>query len=187
MTKRDIAILSLKLMAIYAIFLAIKNSGYIISFLGEVLKGNLSFISSCVAIVASVVPFIFYCFCAFLLWKYSDALAVGITRDMDTQDSSCAISKTDVQLIAFSIIGLYVLVSGVPNMIAHLVQLVDLYISQSKTGIMPTRQLSGLWSYFIADMFQIVFGLWLFISPSALVRLWHGFQQGSSVNNNEEK
>lgn len=107
MTKREIAILSFKILSIYTFISVIDKLPYIldsISRSGDI-RENL--------LMITIPPFIL-ALCGVILWKASPYLASFLCKSTIIQEEPSA-SLKDIQAAAFSVVGLYMLASSLPE------------------------------------------------------------------------
>jgi hypothetical protein len=107
MTKREIAILSFKVLSIYAFISVIDKLPYILESLSRsgVIRENLLMI---------IIPPTILALCGIILWKGSPYLASILCKSTIIQEEPSA-SLKDIQAAAFSVVGLYILANALPE------------------------------------------------------------------------
>jgi len=160
MTKKEIATLSFKLLSLYAILQLIDKLAYIISYL---IYGDLSGVKFLNFIAWAVPPFLFLV-CGILLWYTASPLASSLFKTAALDDKFNA-SLTDVQIVAFSVVGLFVLADSLPNFVR-----VAVWYSTS----IEKSALSGDGAAFLL---RSVFGFWLLFGSRGIVNFIHKIRQ----------
>jgi len=160
MTKRDIATLSFKVLSIYALIRAIDKLSdiFYINFQGydnKTIILNLALIS---------VPLILLVICSLLLWFFAPLLANSIFKSIIPEDKSDA-SLENIQRIAFSIVGLYLIASGLPE----LVNMVTIFVTPLMTSVPVRGGLSPMINLSIVFILKIALGLWLLLGSRGLI------------------
>ena len=171
MTKREIASLAIKLMGI---FILLKSISYAPMIFGSVFSGV--YRSEEWGLLLTV----FYVFIAIisLVWGLfiivlSDKVAAWLIKEDDDKvvEASGSINKDDVMLVVFSCIGLFIIVTGFPNLMLHLSQ----FFTVRRAGSDSAAYFSG-GTYkalrLVAPVVQIALGVWLFAGAKGLVKFW---------------
>jgi hypothetical protein len=179
MTGSQIASLSLKLMGIFSIIQAVpilKDLSSYFLFKGsnfmapDKMLPNYNYLligiltSSCLLILLGMYLII-----------YSDSLGKKIIKESNDTIISTDLSAKDLQAIAFSVIGVVMIVMAIPHLvkIATNIQALkmagDEYSGKSVTA--------GTWAYAIGLSVQVVIGLLLFFGSRGLSSLWYFFQK----------
>jgi hypothetical protein len=117
MTKREIAILSFKVLSVFAFLQAIDKSYNVLYYL--IYKNQLD-VASKVNIVMVSVPPLLLGICGILLWYTAPLLAASIFKSIAPQDGTHA-SLVDVQMTAFSVVGLFILATGLTDLVSVVV------------------------------------------------------------------
>ncbi len=168
MTKREIASLACKILAVYALLQIPQylQSVYffVVSLFTEVLSfGDAHFQWT---LSATFIPTLLYLVVGILLWRRSDALASRMVSDDRPPEGQSTISGRAVSAIAFSIVGLVVIVHAIPR-IARIL---------SYLAFRPTMEFESRWTAnVIAELtalgVQVILGAVLFMSSRGLSRL----------------
>jgi hypothetical protein len=159
MTKKEIATLSFKILSLYAFFHLIDKLAHIISYL---LYGDLSGVKFLNFISWAVPPFLFLIF-GILLWYAASPLAASLFKTTDPDDKANA-SLIDIQTVAFSVVGLFVLADSVPDFLRVVVWH---YSVESTTPI----QKSPLAGDGVAFLLRSAAGFWLLLGSRGIVNL----------------
>jgi hypothetical protein len=100
------------------------------------------------------------------LWYFSDPLAKIIWRVPDDTAEKTAIAQIELQTIVLRVLGVYLIVVGVPN----LAELAAGYYTIPTFSGLETHFAGRLWARVIGVGFQVAFGSWLLFYPSVLSR-----------------
>ncbi|MGD0022342.1 MAG: hypothetical protein ABSC54_08575 [Smithellaceae bacterium] len=178
MTQKQVGSLSLKLIGIYSIIEAIP----ILQSLTGVfaLRGSKNVMESqpfntdllLIGILTSIGLLLLLGVC---LITFSKALAKKIVEENETEDSSAELSAQNIQSIAFSVVGLIMVVIAIP----HFVQLAaNLQALKNAGSEFPKQSISiGTWAYNIGLAAQFIIGILLFFGGKGLSSIWHFFQK----------
>lgn len=158
MTRRDIAILSFKVLSLYAFIKAIDKLPDVIyyifnseNFFNQTVLLNFLLIS---------VPLLLLTLCALLLWFAAPLMASKVFKSKIPEEKT-DVSFADAQAIAFSIAGLLVLAIALPDLVKAAVMHYTI-VTQSVRGESP---LAGT---IVVLLFQIVFGFWLLLGSEGI-------------------
>ena len=179
MTGSQIASLSLKLMGIFTIIQAVpilKDLSSYFMFKGsnfmEPDKLPPSYNYLLIGILSSICLLILLGACLII---YSDSLGKKIIKENNDTKISTDLTAKDLQAIAFSVIGLVMIVFAIPHLvkIASNIQVLKLYGNEY-----PGKNVSaGTWAYAIGLSVQVIMGLLLFLGSRGLSSLWYFFQK----------
>jgi hypothetical protein len=163
MTKRDIAILSFKVLGVYAFMQAIDKSYYILYYL---IYKNQFDIASKLNLVLTSVPTLLSAICGILLWFTAPSLAASIFKSIGPEDASQA-SLVDVQMVAFSIVGLFILATGFPDLVNVVVVMLTAMPGGNRAMI----------HNIVVLVLKIALGLWLLLGSRNLVKIVRSTQR----------
>ncbi|MCO5386496.1 MAG: hypothetical protein NHB14_12815 [Desulfosporosinus sp.] len=157
MSNREVASLACKILSIYMIIQGINVSTNVLSFAvamsHQMTRENLLNISY---------PLMYILF-GVLLWLLSSKLSVVIVKKETHFNDGIRISASDIQRIAFSVLGLFF----VGNSLPRLVSVIVIFYTKSSRGInISTAEIllgAG------GDITQLIVGLWIFLSSKGLV------------------
>ncbi len=130
MTKREIASLACKILGVYALLQIpqyLQGIYFFLSrfFVEELRDDNIhTFLWN---LSTTFVPVLLYLIAGILLWRRSDSLASRMVSDDQPPEEQSTISGQAVSAIAFSIVGLVVLVHAIPRITHLLARLVYVY------------------------------------------------------------
>jgi hypothetical protein len=156
MTKDDIVALSLRLSAVF-LFLA-TLSKTVTTLTNWARAGEVSVVA---ALVMVVLPMLV----AVIFWKYAYPLAKVFIPTMPDKAIDIKWSLLDVETTAFTVAGLYVLTSAIPNtfyLFSFVIQAFAFSASKTEPGFVP---------HYIHAAAELFIGFWLLFGAKGL----HGF------------
>ncbi len=165
MTKREIAILSFKVLSIYTFIQAIDKSYYVLYYL---IYNNQLDVSRRLNLVMTSVPSLLLALCGVILWFTAPLLATSIFKSTVPEDGSQA-SSTNVQMIAFSVVGLFILATGVPD----LVNVVVVMLTATSIEGGPRSMIHNV----VVLLLKIGLGLWLLFGSHKIVNFIRSMQR----------
>lgn len=161
-TKRDIAIILFRLLSIYSFIVA-----------ADMLADNVTKLfnenySSVQLLLRTTMPSALMMISGLMIWYISPALAARLSRDL-TQDKNHVFSIHEMQEVAFSTIGLFILVNALPDLIYQLAVYyrVVLHLSDVKSS---SLSLAGN-LYLISLAIKLLLGIWLLIGSRRIVKI----------------
>jgi hypothetical protein len=161
MTKKEIVSLSLKLAGIYCILMALTYSSIamisIFSYRGQ----------SFLVTLFSLMPFILFLASGIYL-IFSTKIDAKLIPSIDQESKPSSLSSHEIQSLAFSIIGVFVLVNAIPDFIQIIITVTS--------GI----NVSYL-SHIVAVLIKLALGIYLFLGSKGLSGLWHKLQSTRSM------
>jgi hypothetical protein len=165
MTKREIAILSFKVLSIYTFIQAIDKSYYILYYL--IYKNQLD-VGRRLNLVMTSVPPLLLALCGVILWYTSPLLATSIFKSTTPEDGSQA-SLVSIQIAAFSVVGLFILATGLPNLVDMTVVILTAGSIQGGAGAMIHD--------IVVLVLKVALGLWLLLGSHGLVKFIRSMQR----------
>ncbi len=157
MTKHEIAILSFKVLCIYAVIQSIDR---IYTFLYYLFYEKQIDIADKPNLLMSAVPSILMVFCAIVLWFGAPLLAKSIFSE-DVSEIKSQNSLEDIQRVAFSIAGLYMLATSLPELVEVTTVILTVPAENRNPGSMV--------HIIVTFLFQASLGFWLLFSSRGLV------------------
>ena len=154
MTKKEIATLSFKVLSLYAFIKAIDKLTYLTIDMYEYRFKDIGVLDY--MIFAS--PVVLLLLCGGLLWFIAPLLASSISRSTVSEDNS-ATSLLSIQMVAFSVIGLYMLADSLPTLVRATIWY-----------FIMTGSRSPLAGDIIGSLVKIVLGLWLLFGSRGIVK-----------------
>ncbi len=155
MTKKEIAMLSFKVLSLYAFLKAIDKLSTAIYYAYRVDEIGVPFV------MVYIAPMLLFVLCGGLLWFLSPLLASSISKSTDHEDNSAA-SLFDIQSVAFSIVGLYMIADSLP----HIVRSTIWHFTSDSLSMGKSSPLFG---DVAGSLVEIAIGLWLLFGSRGLV------------------
>ncbi len=174
MTKKEIVSLSLKLAGIYCLIMAISHLNFAIMSAVSVLRRQgfwdmLISITPFALLLLSFTPVVLLLlFGAYLI--FSSKLPSKIASSMIEEEKTTSFTFQDIQVLAFSIIGVWLLSSAIPTFIQTIVRITVLYSSSQQS--VPVYFISQI----VASVLKLALGIYLFSGSKGLAKLWQKFQ-----------
>ena len=173
MSRHEISSFALNILGIICIIFAISSLenlfAYVIYTVNDAGGSSVDFV---ILLFSATVPFTILLIAGIILLKNSDIWGKKFWRDEQPITTQSGISKDEVQIIGFSLIGLLLLAFAVPKLFKIIIALFE---SLSGTGHSPYS------SYVIKDivfvLVQISIGIYLFISSVGLNKFWKQIQK----------
>jgi len=156
MTKKEVAVLSFKVLSVYAFMKAIDRSyNFLYYFLyrnqiEEHRQASLGLIS---------IPSLLYGLCGIALWFIAPYLASSIFKSTQPEEGARA-SYADIQEIAFSIVGLFILAISLPD----LVSAITFFLMSSSTFGAKNAMVHSI----VVFTAKSILGLWLFLGSHGI-------------------
>ena len=146
MTKDDIVALSLRLSSIFLFLSVLSKAATTLpnwARAGEV------------PVVATLVMIVLPLLVSIIFWKYAYSLAKAFVPTMPTKSIEIKWSLSDVETTAFTVLGLYVLTSAIPNafyLLSFVIEASALSASKTEPGFVPR---------YIHTAVELFIGFWL--------------------------
>ena len=163
MSKRDIASLACKVIAVFLILQAISVMANLLSFYVSlpVIMG----MAEREPLVNMIFPYIFFLISGILLWIFSDKLAILMVKEEEDSETaaSMSIKGTDIERILFSVLGLYFMAHSLPYIVSMLTNMYWMSdIPQASMRVLPDA---------LGKITQFIMGLAIFLGSQGLVGL----------------
>lgn len=172
MTKREIASLGCKLLAIYALIQAAQTAQTPLSWAAIYWwDGGGSFGSpdvSIARIVVAALPCAAMLGISLALWLCSETLAREMTKGEVTASQTAPLHGGEVRSIAYSVVGVFCLSQAAMQGVRLLSIVVERSSEWQQSSSLRATNLFGEFSTFLV---QLVIGLWLFFGARSLARL----------------
>ncbi len=163
MTKKEIVSLSLKLVGIYCLILSISYLSFAIMNVVSALRQGFW------NMLLSITPFVLLLlFGAYLI--FSSKLPSKMASSMIQEEKTTSFTFQDIQVLAFSIIGVWLLSIAIPTFIQAIFQITVLYLSSQQS--VPVYSISQI----VASVLKLALGIYLFSGSKGLAKLWQKFQ-----------
>ncbi|MBI5237909.1 MAG: hypothetical protein HY887_05750 [Deltaproteobacteria bacterium] len=171
MTSSELASLSLKITGIYSIISAIpllQSLSQVFSFQDSKLNTNL-------VIIGPMASFGILLLIGIYLIAFSKDLAKKMVSEDEAKDLLADLSPKTIQSIAFSIVGLLMIVFALPNLVqlaAHLHEL-----KKAGDEMYPKSIRIEAWAFSIGMAFQFILGILIFLGGRGLSSIWFFLQK----------
>ncbi len=177
MTQREIANLCCRVLAVYALLQAFGRITYLASLLWPLFQTRTTTTEAVFGALIGASEPILWLMAGGFLWRWSGLIAAWMVgtdlhdhRDEPDNQRRTA-SAEAVHLIAFSTVGLWVLVDAVPRMLSFLVHFAYVRFHGQVTGAAN----GGMWlESFIDDALRLALGMYLLFGASGLLRIVRG-------------
>ena len=159
MTKREMASLSFKVLSIYTFIRVIDQLQYVFYyFQNEPVLENL---------LTKILPPLLLLFCGGLLWYLAPFLASSVFKS-STPENEPSASLADIQTVAFTVVGLFLLASALPEMVNVIVISFTLWVIGSKPALIHN---------IIVLFLKVGLGLWLLLGSRGFVKFIRSTQR----------
>jgi hypothetical protein len=177
MTKKEIVSLSLKLAGIYCLIMAITRLNFaIMSAVSALRQGFWDMLISITPFVVLLLSFtpvvLLLLFGAYLI--FSSKLPSKMASSMIQEEKTTSFTFQDIQVLAFSIIGVWLLSSTIPTFIQVIVRITVLYSASQQS--VPVFRNSYIISQIVVPVLKLALGIYLFSGSKGLAKLWQKLQ-----------
>ncbi len=186
MTKLQLASLSLKFAGIFSIIQAIpilKSLSEVFAFRNSKIfmqQGN-DYLEVNYLLVGIITSFSLLLLLGIGLIIFSRGLSKKMVTDDEIKDSSSELSAKNIQSIAFSVVGLVMIVIAIPKLVqlgANIQALKSAGADSLKENVSI-----GTWVYSIGIGVQFIIGILLFVGARGLSSLWYSIQKIRPLEN----
>lgn len=163
MTKREIAVLACKILAIYVALQAVSPLAYGVVSLGDaILRGRWEVqVGQILALILAIVPYVVI---GTILWWQANRLATHMVSGMtEAQAPEVKVIETDIQPIAFSVVGLLILAEA----FASAVSLLSTVLYQNWRSLLASVT---LYNDAVETVTRLAVGLWLLLGSRGLAK-----------------
>jgi Ca2+/Na+ antiporter len=186
MTKKETISLSLKLAGIYCLIMSLSHLNFASMNVATLLRREslwhmLSSSTSFVLLLLSITPFaLLLLFAVYLM--FSSRLPSKMASLIIQEDQATSCTFRDIQMLAFSIVGIWLLASAISNLIQPIVRIIVLHSTSQESSVsLDTFNISQL----VIGISKLAFGIYLFLGGKGLVRLWQKFQSTESMKSSD--
>ncbi len=178
MTQNQIASLSLRLLGLYSIIESIpllRELWQVFAWRGSKIEMESGPLHTDLMLIGILTSFALLLLVGLCLIFFSNSLAKKMTTEEEIVNETTKLTAKNIQGIAFSIVGLVMIVIAIP----HLAQLAaNLQALKSAKEEMIKQKISiGTWAYSIGLAVQFIVGLLLFLGGRGLSTIWYFFQK----------
>lgn len=115
--------------------------------------------------------FILFLTSAFLLWNQASRLAQSATRGADEEVMETSISVDAIELVAFSVLGVFILVNSIPRLGSDIAQMIapstfDQFVAFQGP---PDNYRSAKLLEAVATLGRVLLGIWLMLGTNSFV------------------
>lgn len=160
MTKPEIVSLSFKLAGIYCLVGSISYLPPVISNAGSPGMGLYA--------VSSITGFATLLLLAVYL-IFSSRLPARIASSMIQEEKKVSFALQDIQVLAFSIIGVWLLSAAIPGLVRYVMLIVVRHSPAQPSARIGDQ---GYLPELVADVLKVALGIYLFLSGKGVARLW---------------
>ena len=96
---------------LFAVFLVVYNLRYANSVIGFAVTRSPDFLGSALTLILGFIPMAV----AILLWMFPLAIASKLVPEIKNTSTPNPVSKDELQIVAFSVLGLWILMSAIPD------------------------------------------------------------------------
>jgi hypothetical protein len=184
MTKRGLISLFIKMVAIYAIVRSIPSLVSVGTSLTSL--RSIGTIESFLIVGASIISLTLFATLMFFVIKKSERISAWFVSDDEVVFPIGNLSLRDIQAIAFSCIGLMALLSGVSGTVYDFAFLVRVKAMMGPEEV-KLSNIQHLPANLISNIFEIGTGVFLFLYPKGIAKLWHSIQSKSTSNQDVQR
>jgi len=113
----------------------------------------------------------------FFLIRWSTALSKGIFPEESDTPQISSPTFHDVQLLAFSLIGVFLIVTTIPRILTYVLSLVSHLVSIG-FDIRGVKYWHYQWPECAGTVIKMLIGIWLFLGGRGLSNLWNKMRTG---------
>lgn len=178
MTQKQIAALSLKLLGIFSIIEAIpllREFSQVFAWRGSKIEMESGPLHTDLLLIGIMISFGLLMIIGLCLIGFSGAIAKRMVDNKEIASAMTELTAKNIQSVAFSIIGLVLIVIAIP----HLVQLIANLqaLKSAKAESVKESIAIGTWAYSIGLTVQFIIGIVLFLGGRGLSSLWFLIQR----------
>ncbi|OIJ15560.1 hypothetical protein BKP35_00770 [Anaerobacillus arseniciselenatis] len=169
---RKIAFIGLRLLAIYILLQSLLHLARVANYyvLPLFYDSLMQYNANSVNAWFNLAPFFVLLMFSILLWIFAKKISSFLLLpDQESDQSDMQISATEIQSIAFSAIGLFLIVNTLPQLFSMIPEYIQ--IKDVANHLIDPRLKYGFWFGVIEKIVQLVLGIALFLGSRGLVGL----------------
>lgn len=167
MSKREMAQFSLKLLAIYTFVKGLEHSSILAQIFQLRNEQMMEYAHYTLSnLMYGLIPFALYLVSGLILWFGSKWIAKFMISDGEIKKENLKITPKKIQAIAFSVIGLYLIITNIGTLISYVYR----FMLQQRNAYMDLSYRYHEIGQMIEPVLMILFGLYLFICSQKLVK-----------------
>jgi len=183
LSRKDIASLSCRILAVYSVISAAKALNYLM-ILEQLFQGNFRPGAIITILVSSSLPSILLLAFGVALWLKAERVAAYMLPDREETSERPALSIEDVQSAAFSVVGVLVLAGAIPQLVQTVSSIIimhSLEYTSRNQWFLPhdIPRMAGL-------VVQLIIGFWLFFGSRGIAGLY-GRMREAGLNRVKEE
>lgn len=181
MSKKEVAILSCRILAIYSVLSAARALNYLM-ILEQMFQSNTWPGSIILILISSAMPSVLLCVFGVVLWLKAEKIAACMLPVSGETVESPVLSIAEVQSAAFSVVGVMILAEVIPQ----LAQTASNIIIMHKLGYLPQNQwfLTNDISRMVGMAIQLILGFWLFFGSRGMAGLYRKIREAGLSRKN---
>jgi len=183
MTKRDVAALGVKLIGVFLLASRIGSLHILIRNLSNAARSGVALAGAWATLIGSLTSFLLTVAAYVWMILRGDVLAAAMVDQDSEPELGNTISRRDLQIVAFSSIGLIVLLQTLPRC----TELVLSYLAYVTPIPRPLRQPTPLPTQMLTVLAQLTAGLYTFLGAPGLVELVERYTPRSQQNATEQE
>lgn len=172
MTRREIAQLAVKILALWLFGEAIVGLSTVVSFIMALIRSPLDQgfgLQEVLSTGSAAIPTVFYFLAGLFFWSRAETLAARMVSDDRAPVTGIGIDESGAMSVALTAIGVFILVPTLQGVARHLY-----FIWTGPYTVMEWLQSPEWQSSFWSSLFALVLALWLMLGSRGIVRaiLW---------------
>lgn len=158
MSKEQIVGLAVRLFAVFLIVYTLRYSGSVISLASLDSPG---FWISALVMLFAFLPVVI----AFLLWRFPLSVASALIPKATNREKPKPLSEPEIQVVAFSILGLWLLASAIPDVFYWVIYAYRMETVGFRNVELTPQNIAGI----VSTTVELVLGLWLLLGSKGIV------------------
>lgn len=148
---------------VFAVFLAINNLSYAAKIIRYAMSEPDNYAAMALYLVLAFAP----TFVAIFLWFFPLAVATKLIPDMKTASVPTPIGGQELEVVAFSVVGLWVLTAALPDALYWVVLYFRIKVDAAMPPDLPSQSIAAM----LLTGGKLVLGTWLVLGSKGLVGL----------------
>ena len=176
MSTRNLAIVGVRLLAIYCFVQSIVQSNNFLTLFDFMTTGwgaDTSLGAEAATLGLASLPGVSLLLLAVFLFVFSVPIARRLTPAESAGVAETVCTFEELQAIAFAAAGILILATALPNVGRAVEGLLSLYRSRQQGGAIDARGFRASWLYSLGLIAQLLAGLVLLLNPRGCRNVWH--------------
>jgi hypothetical protein len=165
MYKEQIVGLAVRLFAIFLFLYAVRHTSGLLIFVSEQPQNNVNEL-------LIFAPLLFSIIAAILLWHFPLTVATKIIPDIKSKNKAPALNAAEIEVVAFSVMGLWVLATAIPDVFYWAI-----FVLRLKSIELANVTLADSIGNIIATAVELVIGVWLLFGSRGILGLIRGLRK----------